>query len=547
MNASKSALRNRFARARLAGLRRGCVRQRAIGIGVLAAALVAVLVLVLALGTGRQHAGVRPTAPATAGARSVQSALPLAVVRIPAQGAAIGVPRSFLGISAEYWTIPVWSKHLSLLGQVLSSITPDGPMLLRIGGSSADQTRWAPTKELPEWVFETTPAWLWQLRSIVNRFGVRVILDLNLVTATPMIAVRWARAAESALPSESIVGFEIGNEGDIYSSASWRKITAGGSGSTALPKRMTARSYASSYRAYAKQLLPMDRGVPLLGPALSNPAAHMSWISDLLAGPHPGLRAITVHRYPLSACSRPGTKTFPTIARVLSERATAGMARTIGGAVRAARLARLPVRLTEINSVTCGGRKGVSNTFATALWAPDALFELLRVGARSVAVHVRADAINMAFSLTRHGLVANPLLYGLALFARTLGPNSQLLPLMLQARPGLRLKAWAVRVGANVLHVVLIDKGTRAVRVSLRLPATGAVTAQQLLARSARATSGVTLGGQRLDAQGHWVGKPTTQTIEPGAGGYAVIVRGLSATVVTATVPAGALAAKHRR
>jgi len=197
--------------------------------------------------------------------------------------------------------------------------------------------------------------------------------------------------------------------------------------------------------------------------------------------------------------------------------------------------------------VTCGGRKGVSNTFATALWAPDALFELLRAGASSVAVHVRADAINMAFSLARHGLVANPLLFGLALFARTLGPSSQLLPLTVQARPALRLKAWAVRVGANALHVLLINKGTRAVRVFLRVPATGSVSAQQLLAPSARATSGVTLGGQRLDAQGHWVGKPTTQAIALGAGGYPVIVRGLSATLVTATVPVGSLAARHRR
>ena len=153
MRSSKFALRNRFAAARVAGLSRGWVRRGVVGVGVVAAGLVAVLVSVLALGSGRQQAGVRPAAPATAGARSVQSALPLAVVRIPAQGAAVSVPRSFLGISTEYWTIPVWAKHLSLLGRVLSLITPDGPMLLRIGGSSADQTRWAPTKELPEWVF----------------------------------------------------------------------------------------------------------------------------------------------------------------------------------------------------------------------------------------------------------------------------------------------------------------------------------------------------------------------------------------------------------
>jgi hypothetical protein len=31
----------------------------------------------------------------------------------------------------------------------------------------------------------------------------------------------------------------------------------------------------------------------------------------------------------------------------------------------------------------------VSDTFATALWAPDALFELLRAGIDGVNVHVR--------------------------------------------------------------------------------------------------------------------------------------------------------------
>ena len=551
MSSRGSTLHARVLRAReLLSLRPGRVRHGVVWVGVVVAALLAVLVSVLALDTGGHQAAVRnsqpPASPAAAG-QSGQSTLPLAELRIPAQGATISVPRSFLGISTEYWTIPVWANHLSLLGQVLSSLAPDGPIVLRIGGSSADQARWAPAQELPEWVFEITPSWLRQVRQIVNRFGVRVILDLNLVTATPQIAVRWARAAEAALPTESIVGFEIGNEPDIYSPASWRKTTGGGKGSTTLPKRLTASSYAKSFRAYAKALARVDRGVPLFGPALSEPATNLNWISQLLAGAHPGLRAITIHRYPLSACSHKGSKTFPTIARVLSESATAGMARTAEGAVRSARRAGLPVRLTEINSVTCGGRKGVSNTFATALWAPDALFELLKAGVSSAAVHVRADAINMAFSLSSHGLVAYPLLYGLALFSRTLGPNPQLLPLRLKAQPSLRLKAWAVRVSGNTLHVLLIDKSTHPARVSLQISATGPVTVQNLLARSARSTSGVTLDGQQLGAQGRWEGTPTTETINPGTGGYQVTVRGISATLVTATLPAGALAAKHLR
>ncbi len=503
-------------------------------------AVVAFLVFVSALGADAQRpAASDPRALAVTDTPSerapARAGSATATVKVWAPGAPVRVPRSFLGLSTEYWTIPVWANHLSLLGRVLSTISPHDRMVLRIGGSSADQAFWAPGKKPPEWVFGIRRSWLSQVRRIVNRFGVRVILDLNLVTATPQIAVRWAQAAETALPSESVVGFEIGNESDIYSRASWRRLTDG-LGASTLPAHMTAAGYASSYLTYAKALAYVDRAIPLLGPALSDPVANLSWISRLIAGPHPGLGAITIHRYPLSACSPPAAKTFPTIARVLGEKASAGMARTIRGAVRAGRRAGLPVRLTELNSVTCGGRRGVSNTFATALWAPDALFELLRAGASSAAVHVRANAINMAFSLTRRGLVAHPLLYGLSLFARTLGLNPQLLPLRVTASPSQRLKVWAVRSNGSILHVLLINKGAQPVRVSLRIPSVGRVTAQRLLARSARATSGLTLGGQHLDAQGRWAGKPTSERLQSATGAYWTTVPGISATLVSATL-----------
>lgn len=511
-----------------------------------------VVALLLALAVARvQASNSRPGRPSEVAVQSgtaggapaidvVRPGSPQAVVTLAAPSGSLSVPHSFLGLSTEYWTVPIWARHLSLLGHVLASVTPNGPMVLRIGGSSADQTFFTTVKEPPEWVFETSRGWLAQVRRIVTRFGVRVILDLNMVTATPQIAVRWARAARAALPPGSVIGFEIGNEGDIYSHTAWQELTGGAIAARALPQTMTAPSYAASYRVYAAALAHVARGVPLLGPALSEPAAHLSWISQLLGGPHPGLGAITVHRYPLSACALPGWKIFPTVARVLSDRASVGMAGSIRSSVRAARGAGLPLRLTEINSVTCGGRRGVSNTFATALWAPDALFELLHAGAASAAVHVRANAINMAFSLTAHGLVAHPLLYGMAIFARTIGPGAHLVTLHLTVYRGLRLKAWGVRLPGKRLHILLINKGAAGVRASLRIPAQGRVTAQALLAPSVRAGSGVTLGGQHLSRRGLWNGTPVTTALSVGrGGGYRVAVRGYSATLVSTQLRAG--------
>ncbi len=45
-----------------------------------------------------------------------------------------------------------------------------------------------------------------------------------------------------------------------------------------------------------------------------------------------------------------------------------------------------------MNSVTGGGAKGVSNTFASALWALDTLFELAQAGVSGVNVHTFPSA-----------------------------------------------------------------------------------------------------------------------------------------------------------
>ena len=220
---------------------------------------------------------------------------------------------------------------------------------------------------------------------------------------------------------------------------------------------------------------------------------------------------------------------YPTIARLLAEPATAGMAKAIEPAIRFAARAGLPLRLTELNSVNCGGRAGVSDTFATALWAPDALFELLRAGVDAVNVHVRPGTINAAFSLSSHGLSANPLLYGLILFARTLGPDPELVPVQVAGSHSLRLKAWAVRVRSGALHMLLINKGGQAVTTTLRLPGLGASVRSAADALVGGLAFGVTLDGQHLSLTGRWIGSRSVERILPISTTYEVTVPRFSA------------------
>jgi hypothetical protein len=113
-----------------------------------------------------------------------------------------------------------------------------------------------------------------------------------------------------------------------------------------------------------------------------------------------------------------------------------------------------------------------------------------------------------------------------------LGPDARLIDLRLSAPSSLNVKAWAVRVGASDLRVLLINKGGHAARVALRLPATAPAAVERLLAPSPRAPTGETLDGQRLGVHERWLGRPATERIQPAAGAYEVTVPATSAALV---------------
>lgn len=500
----------------------------------------AVLAIAALVTVGGHRAGAPAPEPAARGsAPAVNAQVTLA------PGAPVAIPRSFLGISTEYWTIPGWAQAPRVLHRVFAMLSSDGPIRLRIGGDSADRIRWAPVRELPEWAYELGGSWLRHTGQIVRSTHASLILDFNTVTATPTLAAHWAQAALRALPPHSVTAFEVGNEPDLYRRRAWQRVTKG-SHLPPFPPRMTAALYAREYVRYARALSAAAPGVPLLAPALGIPQASYPWVSTLLHSPHPGLRGITIHRYPYGACARPGTASYPTVPKILSEHAVDSLGQIAHTVERISDPAGLPLWMTEFNSVTCGGVRGVSNTFATALWGPDALFELARSGIESASVHVRDNArptsspqppaINMAFTLTRRGLTAYPLLYGMVMFARALGPGAQIVPVHLAAPRSLNLKAWVVRLSGHTMHILLINKGPRNAEVRLRLPVNGIPTAQRLSAPRVTATGQVTLGGQHLTRRGTWTGRRRSVTLIPTRSGPVLSVPPHSAALVTARV-----------
>jgi hypothetical protein len=207
------------------------------------------------------------------------------------------------------------------------------------------------------------------------------------------------------------------------------------------------------------------------------------------------VRIATVHKYALGCFPTPAT-----IAELFSDDHTRDFAASLRTAVGAAHAHRVPVRLDETNTVSCGGQAGVSNTFASALWSLDELFELARAGVDGVNVHTSQSTTGQLFTFRRvngvwEGRVA-PDYYGLLAFAQAAPPGSTLLHVT--ATTTGPVHAWATRAPDGTVRVVLINLATSDARtVAVRAgSAPRPATLERLQAPSASATDDVTLGGQ---------------------------------------------------
>jgi len=301
--------------------------------------------------------------------------------------------------------------------------------------------------------------------------------------------------------------------------------------------RTRAYNMAAVARDFGRWRAALPR-IPLAGPGLAN----LPWMRQLgtFLNTVRGAGTVTFHRYPLKDCfSSPGTQSFPTIPNLFTSYASDRLAQGLVRYVAVAHAHGLPFRVDELNSVACAGAPGVSNTFASALWALDVLFEMASVGVDGVNIHTLPNSYYAPFSFSQSGGVwqatVNPLYYGLLMFAQATPPGSRLLPVQGLTR---QVRIWATLAPDGTTHTVLInDNPTAPALVFLRVPRSSAVpTLEQLQAPSEAATSGVTLGGQSFAAAGDsdsLVGPHSLTPVSSLGGMYSIRLAPGSAAMLT--------------
>jgi Glycosyl hydrolase family 79 C-terminal beta domain len=452
----------------------------------------------------------------------------------------------FVGVSLEYSALHLYTGRdpnavNPVLLHLIGALSQGDPPVIRIGGNSADATWWPMRRVIPPGgvSYALTPGWLRTTHALAAALGARMIMDINLAAGRPALAATEARAILRGIGRQYVAALEVGNEPDLYSQFTWYRDRHG--------RVFHARGASYGPMQFISDFSRWRAALPAV--ALAGPAtAQLTWLSGLqqFISAEPTLGMVTIHRYPLRAgVQDPSSPLYPSILNLLGDQSSSAIAQAVAPYVAQAHAAGLPFRVDEINSASHSGQAGVSNTFASALWVLDTLFNLASVGVDGVNVHSLPHARYELFSFShpRHhpwSAFVHPEYYGMLMFSEAFPTGAQLLPVTAPAGP---VKVWATTaplIGSDstVTRVVLINKDVASAHdVQVQIPGAGTAPAslEWLQAPSVTSTTGVTLGAQSFGAatKSGNLANPQARAVSSSGGVYSITLPPASAVLLT--------------
>jgi hypothetical protein len=451
------------------------------------------------------------------------------------------VPSGFVGLSLEYPAVTAYAgddPHAvnPVLLQLIRNLSAGQAPELRIGGESSDWSWWpVPGMRRPPGIkYTLTRGWVAVARAVAQALSARMILGIDFEADSARLAGAEARALLAGIGGSRIEALELGNEPELYGSWSWYRTADG--------HLVNGRAADWNFDVFTPDFVRIGKALPstpLAGPAVGGSLWMKGRLGELIAADS-RLKVVTLHRYPLLLCFKlPSDPEYPTIHNLLAPTASANLAEGIAPYVSVAHARHLMVRIDEMNTISCGHVPGVSKSFAAALWALDALFEMASVGVDGVNIHTYPGATDELFTFTRARgrwqAVVEPEYFGLMMFAQAAPPGSRLLPIG-GAAPH-QLRTWATRAPDGRVRVVLINDGGGPRVLGVKLAgASAAASLLRLQAPGLSSARGITLGGHGFGSRtstGVLAGGSRPQTVTPVGATYTVSVPGASAALLT--------------
>jgi hypothetical protein len=438
----------------------------------------------------------------------------------------LAIAGDFLGLSHD-WNDAQANMGTNQLGvntiyrRLVANLTnPGWPFFIRIGGGSTDDSV-APTATTVQ-----------AFADLANAMPVRFSLGVNLGSNNLQLAEQQASFFVAQMPAGSIEALEIGNEPDLYAASGRR------------PSTYNLSNYSSELSTWINGIQPnVPSTTRFMGAAWASPWFMQQNFALLEQQQASSIALVSQHFY---EGDQSGSTQFPYTYLLKDSTATAYVPQ-LAAAAATAHLKGQLFRVGEMNSIDDGGLAGVSNTFSSALWSVDTMFEYASAGVDGVNFHGTSGCFYCAFTFGIQSFAGskvyslqqvNPLYYGLLFFHEATTNSAHLLPVTLTSTAN--LKVWATVDQAGTAHVAILNKDLNfSGTVAVTLPGYGAAAVTRMVAPSYRSTVGISIGDQTFDGSidGTLGGTKTTETMQPTGSVYEVTVQPTSGVLLTLTKP----------
>lgn len=437
-------------------------------------------------------------------------------VQVDPSTAVSRISPGFIGFGYETSAVAqtnYFSAKNAVLIRLYRNLSSQG--LIRIGGNISDHTRYVPdgiaTVRSEREVTIINRRSLADLAGFARATGWKIMWGLNLGTGSKAEAAQEAEAVAAAL-GDHLQSFQIGNEVDLRGRYNL--------------KYDDFESYYTSFLAFKTDILKAVPKAVFSGPDV---AVRLDWLGAFAQAEGRDVKLLTHHYYRTGA-STPGA----TIENLLQP--DAGWQSKLRQLQKISQDSGVPFRVNEVNSFYGGGKAGVSDTFASALWCLDYMFELAAYGGDGI--NLETDINQLAwishYSPIVHDAPGNcqvrPEYYGMLAFA--LAGHGELLKCILD-QGDINLSAHATRDEHGVLWLTVVNKDpSRDAELEIRQPG-GYVKPEafRLAAPSVDSKDRVTLGGAAVSAKGKWSPRPPEKLVV-NSGSASVVVPHASAVLV---------------
>ena len=417
----------------------------------------------------------------------------------------VTVPPDFNGLSYESPQLAnprFFAASNKQLVQLFRELAPTGGVL-RLGGNLSAFTGWHADSTSPlttaeqamtdrgkkywEWdltdptvkngkreaVF--TPECIRAMASFLDATGWKAIYGLNFATGTQQQATAEAACVYKTL-GKSLIAFQLGNEDDF-----WRGGFRGAD--------WEFDRYFAEWQQWTRTIRSEVPGAQFGGPDV---AVRLDWVEKMAAAAQTDAALLSSHHYAMGPAGDP-RMTWEHLLGLDSQ-----VAKEIATARRATAIAGVRFRNTECNSCYHGGQRGVSDSYASALWGADYMLALAQGGHAGVNLHGGGDGIySPIVGDSDRGFTRRPLYFGMQ-FAQSFA-GGEMLDSTLSG--GGSINAYAAR-HRQKLTVALINKGAVDTDLHVALPRRhiGKLTSVRRLSGQALDSQIVTLADSRQEA-----------------------------------------------